>query len=186
MTPAFELTLADIDRRCRLYEVPYAIIGGIAAIIHGSTRTTVDIDVTMLAELDQLERVLEIFGRDYTSMRPDPLDFFKRCLYVPLKNRDTQVRVDVAAALSGFDQLVVKRSKPFVYNGVRVNVCTFEDFVIMKLLAARTKDTLDLEELIPKYHKNLDLEYLHARAQEFILVERSDIVERLEKFIQNP
>lgn len=68
MTKAFEKALRDIDQRCRKHRIPYTIIGGIAAIVHGSDRTTGDIDITILAEIDNLERVLELFSDGYISM----------------------------------------------------------------------------------------------------------------------
>lgn len=43
-----------------------------------------------------------------------------------------------------------------------------------------------LEELIARHRANLDLDYLRSSAKEFIHVERSDIIERLEEFLRNP
>jgi hypothetical protein len=179
----FEKTLEDIDRRCRKHRVPYAIVGGIAAIIHGSFRVTGDIDVTILTEIDQLDRVLKIFSDDYISRQPRPLAFFQRCFFVPLQHRITHVRVDVTAALSGFERLVIQRSQRLIFENVEVNACTIEDLIIMKLVAARPKDVADLQILIPQKRKALDLTYLHARAKEFIAVERSDVPERLKEFL---
>jgi hypothetical protein len=181
----FEQTLEDIDRCCRANHVPYAIIGGIAGIIHGSTRTTVDIDLTILAEVDQLEFILQLFAEDYISLQPDPLNFFQRCLFISLQHRRTKLRVDIAAALSGFERQVIERRQRLIYNDVEVSTCTVEDLIIMKLVAARPKDDLDLENLISLHRKSLNLAYLHARAKEFIEVERSDVPERLEELLRS-
>ncbi|NUO79921.1 hypothetical protein HUU05_07575 [candidate division KSB1 bacterium] len=81
-----------------------------AAIIYGSTRTTVDVDIVIIAELDEHENVLKIFSDDYTSLQREPLPFFRRCSFVPLQNVKTKIRVDVAAALSGFERKVLARS----------------------------------------------------------------------------
>jgi hypothetical protein len=183
MVRRFEQTLADIDKRCRAHEIPYTIIGGIAVIVHGYLRTTADVDVTILAEIENLERILSVFADDYISLKPNPLAFFQRCLFVPLQHRTTGLKVDVAAALSGFERLAVERSKRMLYNDVEINVCTIEDLIIMKLVAARTKDTSDLQTLIPQNRKKLNLRYLRARAKEFIAVERSDVQERLEELL---
>jgi hypothetical protein len=104
-------------------------------------------------------------------------------LFVPLQNKTTGLKVDVAAALSGFERLAVERSKRTLYNDVEINVCTIEDLIIMKLVAARSKDTSDLQMLIPQNRKKLNLRYLRARAKEFIAVERSDVPERLEELL---
>jgi hypothetical protein len=156
-----------------------------AGIIHGSTRTTIDIDLTILTEIDQLESILQVFAEDYISLQPDPLNFFQRCLFVSLQHRSTKVRVDIAAALSGFERQVIERSQRLIYNDVEVSICTVEDLIVMKLVAARPKDDLDLENLILINRNRLDLAYLRARATEFIEVERSDVPERLEELLRS-
>jgi hypothetical protein len=183
MVRRFEQTLADIDKRCRANKIPYTIIGGVAVIVHGYLRTTADVDVTILAEIDNLARILSIFADEYISLKANPLAFFQRCLFVPLQHKTTGLKVDVAAALSGFERLAVERSKRMLYNDVEINVCTIEDLIIMKLVAARAKDTGDLQTLIPQNRKKLNLRYLRARAKEFIAVERGDVPERLEELL---
>ena len=59
-----------------------------------------------------------------------------------------------------------------------------EDLIIMKLVADRPKDLADLQTVIPKNRKQLNLGYLRARAKEFIQVERSDVPERLEELLR--
>jgi len=184
MAREFERTLKDIDKRCQKSQVPYVLIGGLAAIIYGSTRTTVDVDIVILAELDELESVLKIFSNGYVSLQPEPLSFFRRCFFVPLQNVKTKIRVDVAAALSGFERKGLARSQRRFFDTVEVSVCTIEDLLLMKIIAARAKDDLDLDQLVKLHRKQLDLKYLRARAKEFIEVERSDVPERLEKLLR--
>jgi len=183
MVKRFEQTLEDIEKRCRTHQISYTVIGGIATIMHGYLRVTADVDVTILAEIDQLEKILNIFADDYISLKPDPLAFFQRCLFVPLQHKKTGIKVDVAAALSGIERLAVKRSQRRFYNDVEINVCTIEDLIIMKLVAARARDIGDLQMLIPSHRKELDLGYLRKRAKEFADVERSDVLEKLEEFL---
>ncbi len=180
---AFEQTLQEIDQLCRAHGIPYAVIGGIAVNIYGYVRSTVDIDITIMAEIDQLEHVLAIFANDYSSVQPDPLAFFRRTFFVPLRHRATQIRLDVTAALSNIERRMLERSQRRFFNAVEVSVCTIEDLIIMKLVASRTKDLLDLEELIARHRANIDLDYLRSSAKEFIYVERSDISVRLEEFL---
>jgi len=186
MARKFERTLEDIDKRCRAHQIPYTVIGGIATIIHGYLRVTADVDITTLAEINDLEKVLSVFADDYIALKPNPLAFFQRCLFVPLQHKITKIKVDVAAALSGIERLTVKRSQRLLYNDVEINACTIEDLIIMKLVAARPKDIGDLQMLVPKNRKKLDVRYLRARAKEFIDVERSDVLERLEEFLGTP
>lgn len=180
----FERTLKDLDKRCQKHKMPYALIGGLAAIVHGSVRTTADVDIIIFTELDELEHVLAIFGNDYISLQPNPLAFFQRCFFVPLQYTKTKVRVDVAAALSDFERKVISRGVRKPFNKIPVNVCTVEDLLLMKLIAGRAKDELDVGVLFPSHRKQLDLKYLRARAKEFIEVERSDVIKNLEKLLR--
>jgi len=186
MARKFDRTLEDIDKRCRAHQIPYTIIGGIATNLHGYLRVTADVDVTILAEIDNLKKILRVFADDYIALRPNPLAFFQRCLFVPLRYKTTGIKVDVVAALSGFERLAVKRSQRLLYNEVEINVCTIEDLIIMKLVSTRPKDIGDLQVLVPKNRKKLDVRYLRARAKEFIAIERSDVPEKLEELLKTP
>ena len=75
---SFEKTLASIDQVCQKYSLQYAIIGGIAAIIHGLRRTTQDVDITLLIELDQIEKIGNILIKNFTPSQKDPIDFFQK------------------------------------------------------------------------------------------------------------
>ncbi|MDZ7359882.1 MAG: hypothetical protein ONB46_04040 [candidate division KSB1 bacterium] len=186
MAGRFDRTLEDIDRRCRAHQIPHVIIGGIAANLHGYLRVTADVDVTILDGIDNLEKILRVFADDYIALKPNPLAFFQRCLFVPLPYKTTGIKVDVAAASSGFERLAVKRGQRLLYNKVEIDICTIEDLIIMKLVGARPKDMGDLQVLVPKNRKKLEVRYLRARAKEFIAVERGDVPEKLEEVLKIP
>ncbi len=183
MTP-FEQTLLDVDRICRDSQTPYAVIGGIAALVHGGMRTTQDVDITVYTELGQLAQVYKLFEKDFTAIRQDAMAFFERFFVLSLRHRQSQIRVDVAAALSGLERDAIKRSERRLFGEVEMNVCTIEDLLILKLFAARDKDLLDVKSLIAHNREKLDVTDLRSRAKDFILLERSDVLERLETLLQ--
>jgi len=183
MTP-FEQTLLELDRLCRDGQIPYAVIGGIAALIHGGMRTTQDVDITIYTEIDQLEGVYKLFEKDFVAIRPDAMEFFQRFFVLSLRHRQTQIRVDVAAALSGLERDAITRSERRRFGQVEINVCSVEDLIIFKLFAARDKDMADVKTLIAAHKAKLDIFYLRKRAREFIALERSDVTERLEALLK--
>jgi hypothetical protein len=178
MTP-FERTLLDVDRICRESRTPYAVIGGIAALVHGGMRTTQDVDITVYTEIGELDRVYKLFEKDFEAIRQDAMAFFERFFVLSLRHRQFAIRVDVAAALSGLERDAIQRSERRSFGEVEINVCTIEDLLIFKLFAARDKDLLDVKSLIAHHREKLDVAYLRSRAKEFILLERSDVLERL-------
>lgn len=70
-----------------------------------------------------------------------------------------------------------------MFGAVEINVCTIEDLLIFKLFAAREKDLLDVKSLVAHNREKLDLAYLRARAKDFVLLERNDVLERLEALL---
>jgi len=183
MTP-FEQTLREIDRICRTCQTPYAVIGGIANVVHGGTRTTQDVDITIYSEVDQLQNIYAMFARDFVSIREDPEAFFQRFFVLPLRHRQTQIRVDVAAALSGLEREAIKRSERRQFGQVEISVCTIEDLIIFKLFAARDKDLLDVKSLVENNRTKLNESYLRHRAKDFVALERIDVLERLDTVLK--
>lgn len=183
MTP-FEQTLLEVDRICRESQTPYAVMGGIAALVHGGMRTTQDVDITIYTEIGQLARIYKLFEKDFAAIRQDAMAFFERFFVLSLRHGQSQIRVDIAAALSGLERDAIKRSERRLFGAVEINVCTIEDLLIFKLFAAREKDLLDVKSLVAHNREKLDLAYLRARAKDFVLLERNDVLERLEALLR--
>ncbi|MGQ9644176.1 MAG: hypothetical protein ACUVT3_10000 [Ignavibacterium sp.] len=76
----FENTLKKIDSFCHTNSIEYVIIEGVAVVSFGSFRTTRDIDVTILCEIEDLERIHNLFIKAFISILNDSLDFFKKKL----------------------------------------------------------------------------------------------------------
>lgn len=76
----FENKLKKIDSFCHTNSIEYAIIGGVAVISYGSFRTTRDIDVTILCEIEDLEKIHNLFIKEFIPILNDSLDFLKKTL----------------------------------------------------------------------------------------------------------
>ncbi len=180
---AFEQTLLDVDRICQESQTPYAIIGGIANLIHGGARTTQDVDLTLFAEIDQLDHIYRLFELDFMPLHENALAFFQRFFVLPLRHQATQIRVDVAAGLSGLERRAIARSERRNFGEVEVSVCTVEDLILFKLFAAREKDLLDVKSLVASNRQSLDRNYLRDCARELIDLERGDVLQKLEALL---
>jgi hypothetical protein len=135
--------------------VDFVVIGGIAAVLHGSPRTTQDLDICFAtddANLDTLGKVLVELDARLRGV-PDDLPF------VP--DRDTLRRVEVLTmetAAGDFDVLARPDGAP-AYARLRQNAdrydlgafavlaASLEDLLAMKRAAGRPKDLGDIEEL---------------------------------------
>lgn len=180
-----EKTLLKIDTLLKANSIDYAVIGGTAAIIYGRLRTTEDIDVTLLAELEIFNKLYKLITNHYSPMLSDSENFFKKNFVLPVMDSETKVKIDFAAGLSEFDKKVIQRKVQRKFGNVMINVCSLEDLIIYKLVSARPQDILDIKELMKARKDEYDLVYLKNMAKNFIEVERSDVFENLNKFLKD-
>lgn len=180
---AFEQTLQKIDGICNQHHLDYIVIGGVAIMYHLEYRTTKDVDISLRLDLQQIRSVGKLFLNHFNSVYDNPLDFFERYFVLPLINPATKIRIDISAGLGGFEQNAVERSNRVKFSDVEINVCTAEDLIIFKLVAARPIDLADSEMLVQKYVHTLDKKYLLDIAYEFTNLERSDVLERLKNYL---
>jgi hypothetical protein len=178
----FEQTLLKIDNICRENDLLYCVIGGVAIMFHLEYRTTKDIDISLCLDFEDIHSVGEIILQHFESVYKDPLEFFERYFVLPIRDPETGIRIDVSAGLGGFERTAVERGKRVQFAGVKIQICTVEDLIIFKLVAARPIDLADVEMLIQKFSSELDGDYLENTAREFVQLERGDVLERLKEY----
>ena len=180
-----EKTLNNIDTFFKKHSMTYAVIGGIAGIIYSLSRTTRDIDITINVEIENLKDLAKYIANKFIPIKKNPVDFFEKYYVLPAYDKQTNIHIDFAAGLSEFDKNVIKRSKKIKFGYITISVCSIEDLIIYKLVASRTQDLADIEELL-RIHKNkIDFIYLKAMTREFIKVDRSDVEFKLNEMIKN-
>ncbi|MDZ7626086.1 MAG: nucleotidyltransferase [Ignavibacteriaceae bacterium] len=180
----FEISLRNLDFFFSENSVEYVIIGGIAVIVYGEQRTTRDIDATVLCELEDLDSFHKLIEKKFTPAFKNTLDYLKRNFILPVDDPDTNLRIDIAAGLTEFDKNVIKRKIKRKYGKVEIFVCSLEDLIIYKLFAGRDQDVSDVKSLIVKNFK-IDKSYLLSTAEKFRELEREDIIDNLNKFLQD-
>ena len=135
--------------------VDVVVIGGIAAILYGSSRLTTDLDIAFAPERGNLEALGRALGDLEASLRgvADDVPF--------VADSDTLRRVDVLTldttegpldllrAPSGAPsyKILRRRAERFDLGGFEVLTASLEDLIAMKRAAGRPKDLLAVEEL---------------------------------------
>ncbi len=141
-----ETIFACLDR----HGVQYVLIGGLAAVLHGSPLPTLDADICPSHGADNLERLAaaldELDARLRTADTAEGVGFPRDASFlgrVDLLNLVTRAGdLDVAftpSGTGGFADLTV-RAIPMMIQGVRVAVASLEDVIRSKEAAARPKD----------------------------------------------
>ena len=178
----FEKTLKDIDDFCISNKIKYAIIGGLALIFYKIQRTTNDIGITLLTDLENMESVGKQIINKFKPILSDPIPFFQKNFVLPVTDKKTEIQIDFTAGLTEFDKQVILRSERKKFGSLNLPFCTIEDLIIYKLFAARHKDMADLEE-IAKIHKDkLNRNYLNTVLDEFSKLERNDMISNFQNF----
>lgn len=135
--------------------VDFVVIGGIAAVLHGSPRITQDLDVTFAtdaANLEALGQALVGLGAQLRGVHEDvpftpDAATLRRVMVLTLDTPSGAL--DVLAAPSGAPPYpkLRERADRFDVGGFFVLVASLDDLVGMKRAAGRPKDLADIAEL---------------------------------------
>lgn len=146
---------------------PVALVGGFAVALRGRPRVTRDIDLVVLAELDQLETVVAGMEAHGFSLRQTDAVEFARSTRVLLLRHDTSgIDVDLSFGALPFERELVEGASPVVLAERVLPIARAEDLVIMKALALRPRDIADIEGLV-ELTDDLDLERVRRTVLEF-------------------
>jgi predicted nucleotidyltransferase len=147
-------------------EVDFVVVGGIAAVAHGSATLTGDLDISYApdeANLDRLGRVLVELGAhlrgvtDDVPFIPDGRTLRRTrvlTLETPAGNLDLLAQPDGAPV---YDRLRERADREQI-AGVEVLIASLDDLIAMKRAAGRPKDLVAVEELeaIRRLRRELD------------------------------
>ncbi|MDQ3489142.1 MAG: nucleotidyltransferase [Acidobacteriota bacterium] len=158
--------------------VPYMIIGGIANLIWGEPRATLDVDVTVLVPPGAVEDFIASVAREYTILVSDPEQFVRDTRVLPASSR-SGVRIDLIFGLLPFEEEAVRRAASVEVAAGTIRVCSPEDLILMKIISERARDLDDARAITRRRLRTLDLLYLEPRIAEMsVLLENDDIAAR--------
>ncbi|MGE0105147.1 MAG: nucleotidyl transferase AbiEii/AbiGii toxin family protein [Blastocatellales bacterium] len=164
--------------------IRYTTIGGIAIAMVSEPRFTRDIDTVILIEREDWESFIqEAVNHGFEPRNKDPLDFAQLHRIFLLTHRKTGITVDISLGALPFEEEMINRSVIAEKGELRLKVPTPEDLIIMKIIAGRPKDLMDIDSIM-KIHKNLDIKRVRFWAGQFAeVLEMPEILENLEKLI---
>src|SRR6266852_1712693 len=161
----------SLSSLARLFEragVEYAVIGAHAVNAWVEPRATADVDVTVCANAAEQQRLRGLFehagyvvAREHGATLPSGPDFVRfvaagRPLVVEIQSAKTDLQRELVSR--------ARRSE----SGLRI--ATAEDLIVLKLIAYRPKDRLDLLGLMRV--KDLDWLYVERWAHAWQVLER--------------
>ena len=174
-----------IQRLIEAFDDQGIIIGGVAASILGRPRLTADADAMILLSAEDIPQLVERAAKEGLVPRlPDVEEFARRSRVILLRHEESSIDVDISLGLLPFEVEAVERSQEYDIGSLQVRLPTPEDLIILKAVAHRPKDMLDIEAVITA-QDNLDTERIIFWVQQFAeLLEMPELLTELEEMIQ--
>ena len=166
--PDFEQLLAAITRELRRRGIPFMHIGGQAVLLHGAPRFTQDIDVTLARGPDDIAAIEAVCAAlDLEPLVEDLADFARETFVCPLRDRATDIRVDLILSTTPYEHTAIARAVEVVIGGEAVPFASAEDLILLKLFAGRERDLEDARSIVARQGVRLDWRYLEHWAEAF-------------------
>jgi predicted nucleotidyltransferase len=141
--------------RLAQHDVQFVLIGGGAAIAHGLARTTYDVDIVYLREIENLQRIVDALegASPYYRGAPKGLPFswdvqtLQDGLNFTLTTEQGDIDLLGEVAGGGTYEKLIQHSETFELFGNAVTVVTLSTLITLKRAAGRPKDFEALAEL---------------------------------------
>lgn len=159
--------MADVAELLAKQGVRYAVIGAMAAAVHGVVRASLDADAVVALHVREAQALRQSFvdeGYETVLRTGDVDDPIPALLEV---NDSHGNRVDLLLGLRGMDPELMNRTRQVRLAETILEIVGREDFVAMKAFAGGPVDLADARTVIDLNRESLDLELLRRLAQRF-------------------
>jgi predicted nucleotidyltransferase len=161
------LLLVDAVQVLRAAQVDYAIIGAMAASVHGVIRASRDADALLsitVTALPDLERSFRGTGFITELRRGDVDDPISAVLTL---HDEFENRVDLLVGIRGFDPKAFSRTIDVPLDGESLRFVSLEDFIAMKIFAGSPQDVSDATTALEVATEPLDVNLLRQLARRY-------------------
>ncbi len=161
------LLLLDAVQILRAEHVDYAIVGAMAASVHGVIRASRDADALLsisASALSKLERSFKAAGFRTELRHGDADDPITAVLAL---HDQFENRVDLLVGIRGFDPAAFSRTIEVPFEGESLQFVGLEDFVAMKVFAGGPQDLADARSALEVAQGPLDADLLRRLAKRY-------------------
>jgi hypothetical protein len=175
---SLESALIAICRFLKQRNIPYMVIGGMANAVWGEPRATLDIDVTIWVEDDEIQNLIKSLTPVFKLLPENPREFISKTRVLPIATQDN-TRIDLLFGMLPFEETAISRAIEKDIQGTSVRFCTAEDLILHKIISDREKDLRDAENIIARQKNKLDIAYLEPRIKELAeFLEKPEILQK--------
>jgi len=159
--------LLDVVDVLAARSIEYAVIGALAASLHGAGRASLDADLVVSAGVAEgmgISEALERAGLTTEFRRGDLEDAIPGLVRV---SDSFGNQVDVLLGIRGLDPQAFSRTVEVPLEGTRLRFVGREDFIAMKVAAGGPIDLVDAENAISADPESLDVELVRSLGLRF-------------------
>ncbi|MGD9396631.1 MAG: DUF6036 family nucleotidyltransferase [Candidatus Thorarchaeota archaeon] len=144
-------------------EIEYVIVGGVAVMYHGVPRTTVDIDIILQLEQEQISSFTDFLNTNGFSASIDDIQSaFNEKSHSTSFFKETLLRLDIQGVNSDFDKMTLDRAILVDLFGTTIRLGSAEDTFVNKILFQGEQDLRDALGIFKRNSENLDFNYIQS------------------------
>jgi predicted nucleotidyltransferase len=174
----FEKVLERLIKTLQSASLQYVIVGGLAAIMNGSARTTSDIDVIVESQPNIAEKIISAFtAGGFEVMEEQVRNAIREGLNASIFAPNSVIRVDLKVARKPDEIEVLNHSIEEELNGLKFKIASIEQILYGKILYLGDISDLaegelleynDVKDFVNVFNTavSLDIEWLKNKAQQ--------------------
>jgi predicted nucleotidyltransferase len=148
----FRAAIESVQRLLHKSNDRGVIIGGIAVGFLGRPRFTADVDAVFLLSTKDISQFLRLAqAEDIFPRIPDADQFAQKNRVLLMRHNPTETDIDISLGILPFEEEMVERGSTRMFADLSIRLPTPEDLIIMKAIAHRPKDLVDIRTIADKY-----------------------------------
>ena len=159
--------------------IDYVMVGGLVVNFHGLPRTTMDIDLILRIDEEDMPKLVEFLRRnDFFASVGDLKEALKTHTHCTVQDRKSMIRLDLKGIYDEMDRRTFERRMSFKYKGTEIYIASAEDTIANKLVFGSEQDLKDAEGIFIRQLGKLDMKYLEEICREMGVEEELAELER--------
>jgi len=167
LTPVEQL-IKIVSSYCRIKEIPYVIVGGIAVLFWGRPRTTQDVDIIIdHSKLDIADFVDYLKDNNVQCSKDDLQQAFENKQHSNVNfYKNTVFRLDIKGIYSEHEKLAVEERYKQHWKGLVIYIDDIHNLIINKLRFGSQQDQEDALATLLRNIEKIDVKKLKQRAKD--------------------
>ena len=166
--------------------IEYVLVGGLAVIMYGEPRMTMDLDIVLKIPEDKIEELVGFLkNNDFFADKEDIEMAFEEKSHCTVQDKNSAIRLDIKGVYGERELESINDKIAFDYEGEKIYLASLEDTIANKLLFGREHDIKDAEGIYARQLKNLDTKKLEQKCKKLgVYEEFTNMKKRVEKYLE--